>query len=112
MLGAGIVLRRARSGGGPVALSAMADPRAEIPPHRYTAAFADRIELAWQDRWEHDGTFLTPNPVGDLSQGFAEVADRPKLYVLDMFPYPSGVGLTSATRSATSVRTSTPATSG
>ena len=71
----------------------MADARAEIPPHRYTAAFADRIELAWQDRWEHDGTFLTPNPVGDLSQGFAEVADRPKLYVLDMFPYPSGVGL-------------------
>ena len=31
--------------------------------------------------------------MGDLSQGFAEVADRPKLYVLDMFPYPSGAGL-------------------
>ena len=64
-----------------------------MPAHRYTAAFAERIELAWQDRWEQDGTFLTPNPVGDLSEGFAEVADRPKLYVLDMFPYPSGVGL-------------------
>ena len=66
---------------------------ADIPPHRYTAALAERIETAWQDRWEREGTFLTPNPVGDLSQGFDAVADRPKLYVLDMFPYPSGAGL-------------------
>ena len=66
---------------------------ADVPPHRYTAALAERIELAWQERWERDGTFATPNPVGDLSRGFDRVADRPKLYVLDMFPYPSGVGL-------------------
>ena len=65
----------------------------DIPPHRYTPGLADRIETAWQNRWEQEGTFLTPNPVGDLSQGFAEGADRPKLYILDMFPYPSGVGL-------------------
>ena len=28
-----------------------------------------------------------------MSDGFDRVADRPKLYVLDMFPYPSGAGL-------------------
>src|SRR4030095_15958615 len=54
---------------------------------------AGRIETAWQDRWEREGTFLAPNPVGELSAGFDKVADEPKLYVLDMFPYPSGAGL-------------------
>jgi len=66
---------------------------ADIPPYRYTAGMARRIELAWQDRWEADGTFHTPNPVGRLSEGFDRVAGRPKLYVNDMFPYPSGAGL-------------------
>ncbi|MDP8987553.1 MAG: class I tRNA ligase family protein, partial [Actinomycetota bacterium] len=28
-----------------------------------------------------------------MAGGFERVAGRPKLYVLDMFPYPSGVGL-------------------
>ncbi|MGN6696049.1 MAG: class I tRNA ligase family protein, partial [Aquihabitans sp.] len=65
----------------------------QLPAHRYDAALAQEIEAGWQDRWESDGTFHTPNPVGDLSDGFAEVADRPKQYVLDMFPYPSGAGL-------------------
>ncbi len=68
-------------------------PTTETPPHRYTAELAGWIETAWQDRWEREGTFLTPNPVGDLSAGFDKVADAPKLYVLDMFPYPSGDGL-------------------
>jgi len=63
------------------------------PAHRYSAALAQELEAAWQDRWEQEGTFHTPNPVGELSAGFAAVADRPKRYVLDMFPYPSGVGL-------------------
>jgi hypothetical protein len=40
-----------------------------------------------------EGTFHTPNPVGDLAEGFDDVAGRPKRYVLDMFPYPSGAGL-------------------
>jgi leucyl-tRNA synthetase len=64
-----------------------------VPPYRYTAQLAGRVETEWQDRWDRDGTFLSPNPVGDLSQGFDKVADLPKLYVLDMFPYPSGAGL-------------------
>ena len=61
-------------------------------PHRYTAALADEIELAWQDRWEEDGTFRAPNPAGPWAQPDA-VAGREKLFVLDMFPYPSGAGL-------------------
>jgi leucyl-tRNA synthetase len=62
----------------------------EIPPFRYTAALAERIERAWQDRWEREGTFHTPNPEGALREGFDRVADRPKFYLNDMFPYPSG----------------------
>jgi len=69
------------------------DPDDTIPRHRYTADLAGRIEVAWQDRWAREGTFQTPNPSGPLSDGFERVADRPKLYVLDMFPYPSGAGL-------------------
>ena len=68
-------------------------PTTDTPPHRYTADLAGRIEVSWQDRWEREGTFLTPNPVGDLSAGFDKVADATKLFVLDMFPYPSGDGL-------------------
>ena len=65
----------------------------DLPAHRYDARLAGELEARWQDRWESEGTFDTPNPVGDLAGGFEAVADRPKRYVLDMFPYPSGVGL-------------------
>ena len=41
------------------------------------------IEAKWQKYWEEKGTFNTD--VWDFS--------KPKYYVLDMFPYPSGVGL-------------------
>ncbi|MCO7220824.1 leucine--tRNA ligase [Klenkia sp. PcliD-1-E] len=64
-----------------------------VPPHRYTPELAQQIELAWQDRWEAEGTFHTPNPTGALSEGFDRVADRPKAFLMDMFPYPSGAGL-------------------
>ncbi|MDT4983276.1 MAG: leucyl-tRNA synthetase [Pseudonocardiales bacterium] len=65
----------------------------DIPPHRYTAALADAIETAWQDRWQREGTFNAPNPTGELSEGFDRVAIRSHAYILDMFPYPSGAGL-------------------
>jgi leucyl-tRNA synthetase len=67
----------------------MTEPE-EIPPYRYTAALAGRIERAWQDRWEREGTFHAPNPVGPLRAGFDQVEDRPKFFLNDMFPYPSG----------------------
>ena len=63
------------------------------PPFRYDARLANEIELAWQQRWEAEGTFHAPNPSGPLSAGFARAAGRPKFYVLDFFPYPSGDGL-------------------
>jgi leucyl-tRNA synthetase len=69
------------------------DAAGDIPPFRYNAELAARIETSWQGRWAAEGTFDTPNPTGDLSDGFDEVADRPHAYVLDMFPYPSGAGL-------------------
>ncbi|HTJ45029.1 MAG TPA: leucine--tRNA ligase [Kofleriaceae bacterium] len=40
------------------------------------------IDTKWQSRWERDRTFATPTD-----------RTRPKYYVLDMFPYPSGAGL-------------------
>lgn len=62
-------------------------------PYRYTAELARTIELRWQDWWDDSNTFHTPNPAGPLGDpGLA--ADRgDKLFVLDMFPYPSGAGL-------------------
>lgn len=57
-------------------------------PFRYTATLANEIEMRWQERWERDGTFVTPNPG---QAGFD--GSRPKFYCLDMFPYPSGDGL-------------------
>ncbi|MEU4764107.1 leucine--tRNA ligase [Actinosynnema sp. NPDC023794] len=59
------------------------------PAYRYTAELAGEIERRWQQHWEEDGTFHAPNPVGPLK------GDVPadKLFVQDMFPYPSGAGL-------------------
>lgn len=41
-----------------------------------------KIEKKWQDYWERNKTFKTQ-----------ENSDKKKFYALDMFPYPSGVGL-------------------
>lgn len=40
------------------------------------------IEKKWQQYWKDNNTYRTPNN-----------SDKPKFYVLDMFPYPSGAGL-------------------
>jgi leucyl-tRNA synthetase len=64
------------------------DAAASGPPHRYSAALAEQIELRWQRWWDEHGTFVQPNPGED---GFDP--SRPKFYCLDMFPYPSGAGL-------------------
>lgn len=61
-------------------------------PHRYTAAMAADIEARWQDFWDAEGTYEAPNPTGDLA-GNPELAAKPKKFIMDMFPYPSGAGL-------------------
>lgn len=70
-----------------------AAPASDIPPFRYTADLADEIERRWQDTWEREGTFHAPNPTGPLADPEHPRAGAEKLYVLDMFPYPSGAGL-------------------
>ena len=65
---------------------------ATAPAHRYNADLAAVIEQRWQQRWQREGTFEAPNPAGPMAEP-DKVAGRPKLYVLDMFPYPSGSGL-------------------
>lgn len=40
------------------------------------------VEPRWQRFWEDHKTFRTP-----------DASDKPKYYILDMFPYPSGAGL-------------------
>ena len=68
------------------------DPESKIPAFRYTSGLANQIESKWQDHWDAEGTFEAPNPAGPLAQA-EKVAGREKLFVLDMFPYPSGAGL-------------------
>jgi leucyl-tRNA synthetase len=46
------------------------------------------IEAKWQRYWEERATFRTLNP-GEPGAD----ASKPKFYILDMFPYPSGAGL-------------------
>ena len=41
-----------------------------------------KIERKWQEKWRSEGTYKV-----------SEDSSRPKYYVLDMFPYPSGAGL-------------------
>ncbi|HEX4247207.1 MAG TPA: leucine--tRNA ligase [Pseudonocardia sp.] len=65
----------------------------DAPPFRYTAALAGRIERRWQDYWREHGTFHAPNPSGELGDAKLAAARGDKVYLLDMFPYPSGSGL-------------------
>ncbi|WP_040784819.1 leucine--tRNA ligase [Nocardia pneumoniae] len=70
----------------------MQDTRAtesDVPEHRYNAELAGRIERRWQQAWDERGTFHAPNPVGPL----AGPTPDDKLFIQDMFPYPSGAGL-------------------
>jgi len=48
----------------------------------------DQFEPKWQSHWSENKTYGTPSP-GE--EGFD--ASKPKYYILDMFPYPSGAGL-------------------
>ena len=42
----------------------------------------EKLRIKWQERWQRDSTFIAYND-----------SKKPKYYILDMFPYPSGNGL-------------------
>ena len=75
----------------PSADAAAAD--ADAPSHRYNAQLAGEIEQTWQQRWHAQGTFHVPNPVGSLAPADGTAVPADKMFVQDMFPYPSGEGL-------------------
>ncbi len=50
----------------------------------------NEIEAKWQKYWAENQTFKAENPTLSGAEGDNE---KPKYYVLDMFPYPSGAGL-------------------
>src|SRR6266700_1341026 len=72
--GAGAASTAGAAGAG-AASTAGAD---DHPPFRYQARLANEIELRWQDRWEAEGTFNTPNSTGPLADRFDRVAGAPK----------------------------------
>ncbi len=49
------------------------------------------IEEKWQKYWAEHQTFKAQNP--SATQAKEATAIKPKYYILDMFPYPSGAGL-------------------
>jgi hypothetical protein len=57
------------------------EPADDVPAHRYNAALANEIERAWQDRWDAEHVFWTPNRTGLLSEDPRHLADRPNLFV-------------------------------
>src|SRR6187402_798718 len=48
----------------------------------YSKEEIKRIERKWRDEWKNRHVYRVENQ-----------SDKPKYYVLDMFPYPSGAGL-------------------
>ena len=70
-----------------------AAPDSDTPPFRYTAELAGSIEAAWQAEWARAGTFNVDNPVGALAPADGTAVPADKMFVQDMFPYPSGDGL-------------------
>jgi leucyl-tRNA synthetase len=73
--------------------SAAAQTDSDAPPYRYNAELAGSIEETWQNNWARLGTFNVPNPVGSLAPADGTAVPEDKLFVQDMFPYPSGEGL-------------------
>ena len=56
----------------------------EAPSQRYTAALANEIEHKWQDRWDEDHVFYTPNRTGLLSDSSSYI-EQIKRCVLNGF---------------------------
>src|SRR6476660_9430577 len=66
----------------PASSRAATDRQGHMPNYNPRA-----IEPKWQRFWESNKTFRAPDP------GDPAVRGKSKVYLLDMFPYPSGAGL-------------------
>ena len=85
----------------------------DVPPHRYTAALAQDIELRWQDFWDANRTFEAPNPAGPLADPDADRGQGSEAVRARHVPVPiGGRASTSVTRWGSPAPTSTSATSG
>ena len=80
-------------GSNPAGNRSTAQTDSDAPRYRYTAELAGRIEATWQENWTSRGTFNVANPVGSLAPTDGAALPDSKLFVQDMFPYPSGDGL-------------------
>ena len=71
----------------------MSRPFHRTTPSATTRSWRARSRRAGRTAGQTTARSTRPNPAGPLAAGFERVAGRPPLYVLDMFPYPSGAGL-------------------
>ena len=65
----------------------------DTPPHRYTSELAQDIEVRLAGPVGRARHLRNSQPRRPTRRSRAAVARGEKLFVLDMFPYPSGVGL-------------------
>ncbi|KIE52368.1 MAG: hypothetical protein MB55_08290, partial [marine actinobacterium MedAcidi-G3] len=63
------------------------------PAFRYDASLAEQIETDWQERWAREKTYQVENLPTAHESLISDEGKRQKLFVMDMFPYPSGAGL-------------------
>ena len=65
----------------------------EAPAEQQQGYQFAKVESKWQQYWEENNTFATPDRRTTNEDGTVVKSDKAKKYVLDMFPYPSGAGL-------------------
>lgn len=63
------------------------------PIFRYDAQLAEQIETNWQERWVTEQTYRVSNLPSAVESRTSADENQQKLFVMDMFPYPSGAGL-------------------
>ena len=85
-------IRRCRCDHQPIATAAPVKRQSPQPPQQTPAGSYPftAIEKKWQAYWATNRTFATPEVDGQHADSGGS---KPKYYVLDMFPYPSGAGL-------------------
>ena len=76
----------------------------QAPPFRYDARLANQIERRWQDRWEREGTFHSPDPSVAWRTASRAKSGGPSSTCSTFSLIPAGSGCTWVIRWATSAR--------